>query len=282
VNLNKKSPVIKTDKIFNDWLKEWYSSRQLWLQKSKKTIDVLNNIREHLDKNLIYQIDIAFENVKYVMIDGTWISRYICLIIYYDYVNKKVIRFWFYDTERYEYIESDLIVLRDEFKYQIECFVVNGGKAIKKAIEKVFPNAKIQRCLTHIKRHTRNTISKKPQSNCWKELKRLITFKNFKNEKVFIKKFHLWEEKYSNFLSEKNSNWNNSRYIHKKLRSAKSHIKNSIPHMFHYLKDDNIKKSSNDLEWLNWVLDSHIFRHRWLKKDRLISFISLWLYNRNL
>jgi hypothetical protein len=38
----------------------------------------------------------------------------------------------------------------------------------------------------------------------------------------------------------------------------------AIPYMFHYLKlnDENINKSINDLEWLNWVLNSHIFRHR--------------------
>ena len=261
---------------------EWYSSRQLGLQKWKDTIDVIKNIREKLDNNLIYQIDIAFENVKYIMIDWTWISRNICLIIYYDYINKKIIRFWFYDSERYEYIENDLIALRDEFKYQIECFVLDWAKPIKKAIEKIFPNARIQRCLTHIKRHIRNMVSKRSQSNCWKELRRLITFKKFENEELFIKKFHLWEEKYVDFLSERTSNENNSRYTHKKIRSVKSHIKNAIPHMFHYLKDGKIKKSSNDLEWLNWVLDSQIFNHRWLRKDRLISFISLWLYNRNL
>ena len=142
------------------------------------------------------------------MIDWTWISKDICLIIYYDYVNKKVIRFWFYEWERYEYIENDLKVLRDEFKYEITCFIVDWAKSIKKAIEKVFPNSKIQRCLTH--------------------------------------------------------------------------IKNAIPYMFYYLKDENINRSNNNLEWYNWVLDGHIFSHRWLRKDRLISFISLWIYNRNL
>jgi hypothetical protein len=102
------------------------------------------------------------------------------------------------------------------------------------------------------------------------------------------------EKKYRNFLNEKTINWNKSWYTHKKLRSAKSHIKNAlwtkwgsilggaIPYMFFNLKDENIKKSNNDLEWLNWVLDGHIFRHRWLKIDRLISFVSLWLYERNL
>ena len=201
---------------------EWYSSRQLWLQKWKYTLDVLKYIREKLDNNLIYQIDLVFDNVKYIMIDWTWVTKNICLIIYYDYINKKVIYFWFYDTERYEYIENDLKTLRDDYKYEIECFVVDWGKGIKKAIDKVFPNAKIQRCLTHIKRKNQNNISKKPQSNCWKELNRLINFKKFGNEKLFIKKFTLWEEKYRDFLNEKTINWNNSRYTHKKLRSAKS------------------------------------------------------------
>jgi hypothetical protein len=59
-------------------------------------------------------------------------------------------------------------------------------------------------------------------------LKRLINFKKFGNEKLFIKKFNLWEEKYRDFLNEKTINWTKSRYTHKKLRSAKSHIKNAL------------------------------------------------------
>ena len=51
----------------------------------------------HLDKNEIFQIDIVFENIHHVMIDGVWISKNICLIIYYEYIQKKVIRFGFYE-----------------------------------------------------------------------------------------------------------------------------------------------------------------------------------------
>lgn len=98
----RKIPKIKTESIFNDWLKEWYSTRQLWLQKGKKKLDILKNVRKILDTNQIYQIDIVFENTKYIMIDWIWITRNICLIIYYDYINKKVVRFWFYDWEKYE------------------------------------------------------------------------------------------------------------------------------------------------------------------------------------
>ncbi len=92
------------------------------------------------------------------MIDWTWITRNICLIIYYDYINKKVICFWFYNSERYEYIKKDLKILRDEFKYEIEGVVVDWAKQIKKAVEEIFPTAKSQRCLTHLKRQIRNNI----------------------------------------------------------------------------------------------------------------------------
>lgn len=256
--------------------------RQLSLQYLKPQEELITFIRNILDTNKIYQIDLVFENVKYIMVDGTWISKNTCLIIYYDYLHRKVIFFGFYEWERYEDIRNDLQVLRDEFKYEIGCFVVDGGKQIKKAIEEIYPNAKIQRCLTHIFRQIQSYISKKPQSECGKDLQKMVTFKNFANKEKFIERFNDWEEKYSDFLKEKSSKGTRTWYTHRRIRQARSHIKNALPYMFHYLEDENIKRSTNDLEWYNGVLSGHIFNHRGLKKERLISFISLWIYNRNL
>ncbi len=216
------------------------------------------------------------------MIDGIWISKNICLIIYYEYIQKKVIRFGFYNWERYEDILEDLRILKYEFKYNILSFTVDWSKQIKKAIGEIYPNAKFQRCLTHIHRQITNYISKKPQSDCWKDLQKIMNFKNFENEKIFTEYFQSWERKYFDFLKEKSSNWIRTWYTHRRLRQAKKHIKNALPYMFHYIKDKNIKRSSNDLEWYNGVLSNHIYSHRWLKKHRIISFISLWIYNRNL
>ena len=181
-----------------------------------------------------------------------------------------------------EYIKEDLEVLKNEFKYEIEWFVLDWAKPIIRAVEKVYPEANTQRCLTYIHRQTRNYLPKNPKTKAWKELKRLITFKAFNNEKSFIRRYNNWEEKYWDFLNERTINWSDSRYTHRRLRSAKSHIKNAIPYMFHYLNDRNIKKSNNDLEWLNRILNNQILRHKWLRIDRLISFISLWIYERNL
>ena len=141
------------------------------------------------------------------MIDGIWISKNICLIIYYEYIQKKVIRFGLYEWERYENIVSDLRVLRDRFKYDIVSFTVDWGKQIKKAIEEIYPRSILQRCLTHIHRQIQNYISKNPQSDCGKDLQKIVTFPNFENEQNFRKYFKNWEEKYFNFLKEKSSNW---------------------------------------------------------------------------
>ena len=122
-----------------------------------------------------------------------------------DYVHKKVLRFSFYDGEKYEYIKNDLQALRDDFKYTIKGFVVDGGKQIKKAIQEIYPESKLQRCLTHIKRQIQTYISKNPQSNCGKELQILITFDNFKNEIIFKDQFYEWDRKWNNFLKEKSS-----------------------------------------------------------------------------
>ena len=50
---------------------------------------------------------------------------------------------------------------------------------IKKAVEEIFPTAKIQRCLTHIQIQVKNCISNNPKSDCGKELQKIITFEKF-------------------------------------------------------------------------------------------------------
>ena len=239
-------------------------------------------MRYYLDTNKISQIDLIFENISHIMIDWTWITSNTCLIVYYGYIQKKAIWFWFYDGEKYEYIGDDLKVLRDNFWYTIQSFTVDGGKQIKKAIQEIYPHAKLQRCVTHIQRQIQNYISKYPKSECWKNLQKITTFESFLDQKEFRRDFMSWEKKYFDFLQEKSYSKEKSWYKHRRLRQARSHIFNALPYIFFHLKDANIKKSSNDLEWYFWVLHDQIYNHRWLKKERLFSFISLWIYNRNL
>ena len=238
-------------------------------------------IRKELDINNIDNVDEVFEDVKNIMIDWVWISKDVCLIIYYEYNLKKIIRFWFYDGEKLDYISKDLLYLKKIFKYNIISFTVDWWLQIASSIKSIYPEATIQRCLVHIHRQIISYISRNPKTDCWKELKKIVTFEWFKNPRKLIKQYNNWCRKWDVYLKEKSYWEKNWWYTHKKLRQARSHLKNALPYMFNYLEDPDILSNTNILESINALIGNHIYNHRWLRKDRLISFLSYWLYNRN-
>jgi len=215
------------------------------------------------------------------MIDWVWIRSDICLIIYYEYNLEKILRFWFYDGEKLQYIIDDLSYLKDKLGYKIKSFTVDWWLQIISAIKTIYQESIIQRCLVHTHRQVRSYISNNPKHECWKELNSIITFKQFESRVVFEKKFNKWLNKWDTYLKEKTYWKKGWRYTHKKIRQARSHIKNALPYMFNYLDDAKISSNTNRLEWLNAIIVEKIYDHRWLRKDRLISLISLWLYYRN-
>ncbi len=278
---NKKQPKIKSERIFLDRLIEWYSVRQLSDQNNKNETSILEYIRNKLDNDAFDCVDEAFDDVKHIMIDWVWVRKNVCLIVYYEYNINKILRFGFYDWERYEYIANDLRYLKQNFQYKIESFTVDWWLQIASAIKEIYPKAKTQRCLVHIHRQIRSYISKNPKTDCWKELKNIVTFINFKNYQKFEILFLEWINKRDKYLKEK-TYWEKWwRYTHKKQRQARSHIINAMPYMFTYLNDKNISKSTNKLEWLNALIVEQIYNHRWLTENRLISLLSYWLYYRN-
>lgn len=267
--------------MFKDWLVEGYSVRQLSDQSNKRSKDIISYVRNILKDFNITNIDEVFENVKHIMIDWVWISKNICLIVYYAYNLKKIIRFGFYDWEKLEYITKDLFYLRNNLFYDIISFTVDWWLQIASSIKEVYPESIIQRCLVHIHRQVISYISKNPKTEAWKELKKIVTFNNFENKESFIDKFNKWCIKWDSYLKEK-SYWEKSwRYTHRRLRQARSHVKNALPYMFYYLENDEIIRDTNELESLNALIIEHVYNHRWLRKDRLISFLSYWLYSRN-
>lgn len=163
-------------------------------------------------------------------------------------------------------------------------FTIDGSKAIHKAIREICPKSCVQRCLTHIHRQVHAYNSKNPQSECGKELQKFLVFSRFENKRRFLETFDSWEKQYKDFLNERSCSKDGKRtwYTHRRLRQAKSHLKNALPYMFHCKDHNTIKRSSNDLESINALITEHIYRHRGLRVDRLISFLALWLYNRNL
>ena len=85
----------------------------------------------------------------HLMIDGTYFSNELCLILYYDHDIRYVQLYRETDQEKYTEIKEDLtnLISLGVNVYSITC---DGHKAILKAIKHVFPDVIVQRCLVPI------------------------------------------------------------------------------------------------------------------------------------
>jgi hypothetical protein len=176
-------------------------------------------------------------------------------------------------------------VLRDSFWYEIVAFVLDGSLSIHSAIQSVYPESIIQRCLVHVQRQVQNYISKHPKSEAWVNLLRILQYSCLSHPIRFLELFEFWKERYREYLTEKSISkkgwWI---FTHTSLRKAMKHIENALPYMYQNSKysDLNIERSTNKLEGYFWVFTNEwINEHKWLSRERLHSFVALWIYLRN-
>lgn len=95
-----------------------------------------------------------------LLIDGTYCSNGICLVIYWDATIKFTQLYRLTDGEHYTEIKEDLENLL-RLGVHIESITYDGHKSILKAIKKVIPNVTLQHCLVHIQRDCRIWLTKK-------------------------------------------------------------------------------------------------------------------------
>lgn len=89
-----------------------------------------------------------------LLIDGTYFSNCICLVLYSDATIKFTQLYRFSNGENYKEIKEDLENLL-KLGVQIESITCDGHRVILKAIKTVLPNVVLQRSLVHLQRDCR-------------------------------------------------------------------------------------------------------------------------------
>jgi hypothetical protein len=270
---------------FEFWILQKHTLVQLERESgySKRT---LQNIFYHfLDKPPVFQIP-QKENV-HLLIDGTYFSKKICLVVYRNNDVKITQLYRLTDDEVYEEIKEDLENLKT-LGINIVSITCDGHASILKAIRKVFrKDVLIQRCLVHIQRMARNLITQNPKSIAGIEL-RLIVNQLHKiittNDKLYwLQSFHEWNLKHHSFLQEKTipPNSTEERYKHIMIRRARYLILRALPNMFHFIDDSLVPKSTNALESFFGHLKDNLSIHRGLTKEHRKNFIRWYLFFKN-
>jgi len=160
-------------------------------------------------------------------------------------------------------------------------FTLDGHKMVIRAIQAVWPEITLQRCLFHIKNQGLMWIRYRPKTKAAWELKKMLytltDIKTTSDRDLFIAHFQAWHTKYKNFIRSlpKDS------IANKDLKRTSSLIKNALPNMFHFIKDRNIAPTTNYLEGIYSQIKHQYRCHRGMTEKHKIQYLKWYCYLKN-
>lgn len=222
-----------------------------------------------------------YRKAKYVMFDGTYFHKDGCLVILMDGVRKFLLDYWYIPRENYPDIYVRLITLKDQ-GLMPKAITLDGHKAVMQAIETVWPQILIQRCLFHIENQGLMWIRTYPKTEAGKALR--IILKSVTNirlpidQRNFLTTYKHWRNKYASFIQKLPQ----GSVANKDLKRTMALINNALPNMFHFIKDRRIAATTNLLENFYSQLKHQYRNHRGLSRNHKISFLRWFCYFKTL
>ena len=249
---------------------------------SKSTLERL--FKSYLERAPRFQI--KRNNKANIIMDATYFSGELCLMLYYDYDLKYCQMYRFGTKEIHTEIKEDLLNLQ-ALGIKVNSITSDGNPAILKAIRSVFPDVLHQRCVVHIQRESNIWLRKRPVNQPSVDLKKIVNYLplvNTSNDKLaWVEMFESWFQANELYIKEKAVNIETGRwwYRHKDLRRAAIMIRKAIPNMFHFIDNPSVQKSTNSIESFFGHLKDNISIHRGLSKANRKAFILWYLHFKN-
>ncbi|MBA7558212.1 hypothetical protein ES705_51005 [subsurface metagenome] len=158
---------------------------------------------------------------------------------------------------------------------------MDGERSVIRAINKIWPQTKIQRCLYHIQREGMRWLRTYPKTQAGKDLRRLLKtlcrINTFEERNEFIAFYMAWFNQYRDFVLS----LPRSEVAFRDLKKTMALIYNALPDMFHYLIDRRIPKTTNTLESFYSRLKADYRKHRGLTETHKISYLNWYCYYKN-
>jgi transposase-like protein len=159
--------------------------------------------------------------------------------------------------------------------------ITDGHRSIIHAMQLVWPQAKLQRCLYHIQHEGMRWLRSYPKTEAGKDLRTILSklsqIKTMQERDGFIKSYGDWLNKYQRLVLS----LPRTTVAYKDLQRTIVLINNALPDMFYYLEDRNINSTTNALEGFHSRLKADYRRHRGLSKEHRISFLGWYCYYKN-
>ena len=218
-------------------------------------------------------------------VDGIYIGRKACILICCD---EEHVLGWY--LCRYEHSEAWKALLSRIAEPAI--VVSDGGTGFAKALKKVWPHTRHQRCLFHVFSQIKRYTTSRPKTLAGADLymlaKDLLHLESKKDTERWTQRFLDWIIRYKDFLGQMSRDENgNLRPTHERLIKAEHSIIRLLKEgtMFTYLDEslrvqiEKIPSTTNQIEGgINSRLRAMLRDHRGLSVERRIKAVFWWCY----
>jgi hypothetical protein len=275
---NKSVKLFNEKTWFRSWIKESYTIRQLchYSGYSKFKIESIKNY--WLTKLPEERFD--YTKYKYLIYDGTYFHKNGCLISLMEARHQNIISHIYSKKEGYNNVYQWFLDLREQ-GLNPAFITMDGELSVIRAINEVWPKTLIQRCLYHIQREGLRWLRTYPKTEAGRALRSLLKslcrIRTLREKSLFVRNYNAWLLKYKNFVTA----LPRTEVAFKNLKRTIVLIDNSIPDMFHYLKDHKIHKTTNALEGFYSRLKHDYQQHRGLTEKHKIQYLSWYCHFKN-
>lgn len=223
-------------------------------------------------------IETNLNQCQYLLFDGTFLHRPICLVALMDATSNKIISGKYDIKESAERKLTSFFHLLKDKGLQPISFTVDGNPQAIKVIKTVWPEIVIQRCLVHIQRQGLSWCRISPKTTGARKLRALFLqithIRTFQDRDNFLESLTQWEYLYGQDIHSRPEKGR----VFSDIKRARSMLLKALPDMFNYLENPQIPSSTNSLEGYFSRLKGHYRQHRGLSKSKLESYFNWYFF----
>jgi hypothetical protein len=217
-------------------------------------------------------------NPCWLITDATHFKRWGCLFVTKATGVKFPIAVSFHSGETFENTLKHLDSLKT---LTVSGFTTDGKRGLVGAHQQLFPTAKQQRCLVHIRMKVQTLLTQNPKLIQGKELlvltRRLTQIKTTEEANTWLSVFSAWQEANQSVLNERTIQGKSWWYTHRNLRTAWKHILNASDNLFVFIDYPNSVSNTNHLEGLFGQRKPALVRHRGLSRTKVAKAL-FWTF----
>lgn len=144
--------------------------------------------------------------------------------------KKEIIGIWIGENESSKYWLTLLNELKNRGVEDVLIFAIDGLNGFKQAIQAVYPQAEIQRCIVHQIRSSLRYVSWKDRKAVAKDLKTVYTANTEEDAQIALTEFNdIWGKKYPHISQSWSNNWNELSTFFKYPQAIKTLIYTTNP-----------------------------------------------------